>query len=233
MTISITVPGVTFTKFVGKVLMPFIDEASAFYLFGGDAASSTKNMALGATINGSVIAAPTYGAGFANASHVNGFNTGFVMPSPYTQIIVSQWVSGDVALLGRGNGNADNFWQMLTAELTGTSLAEWPNGKGQNISGLSLGSSFMMQGARWGGGGTKDNVFVRTGTGLLSVSNSVNQTNSQGTPTNTLKVGTGYGPGTFKVAVVMLIPRVLTDAELVQVYDYLKPLLASRSVTMA
>lgn len=227
MTISITVPGVTFTKYVSKVLMPFIDEAVAYNLYGGDSASSKLNRALGATIQSVEVGTPTYGAGFATASNLNGFDTGLLLDAPYTQIVVSQTVSGTLALVGRGNG-ADGFVDMLTTQDNGVLLYTWPNGNKGN--GIDVTASFALNGASWGGG-NKSAVFSHNGTNLNYNLTSVNIAKTV-TPTSNLRIGASYGGGSFKIAASVFFPRELTPAEIVQVYAYLKPLLASRSVSI-
>lgn len=227
MTISIAVPGVTFTKYVSKVLLPFIEEAAAYNLYGGDAASSKLNRAINATVQSLEIGTPIYGAGFVTASNINGFNTGLLLDAPYTQIVISQNISGTGALIGRGNG-ADSFVDMLTSESNGVLLYTWPDGNKAN--GLDVTASFALNGASWGGG-NKSAVFSHNGNNLNYNLTSVNIAKTI-TPTSNMRIGASYGGFSFNIAASVFFPRELTPAEIVQVYAYLKPLLATRGVTI-
>lgn len=235
MALSITVPGASFSKYVSKVLLPYFDLASGYYLFGTDAANSMRNRAYGASLDLTQIAAPTYSAGYATISSVNGFETSLLLDTPYTQIVVAQntVAATSLAILSRGSANADNFVDMLRLSGGVSTVDEWSDGSaGQTLSGLSS-ANFSLIGARWGGTGTKNGVFAHDGTVLQLANSSTNKTKTT-TPTHTLKFGTGYNSGApvMKVAAAVLFPLVLTDAQVIEIYGYLKPFLATRSVTV-
>lgn len=234
MTISITIPGVTFTKFVSKVMLPYMESALAFNLYGGDAASSCLNRVVGSTINATVIGAPVYSPGYALCRNVNnGFDLGQLMDQPYTQIAVVQKTTGlaNTPIFCRGAGNPDNFKSQLL--LTGAAgLQEWPNGEGGQTAAGRNDAAFQLIGAAWKAG-EKDKAFLHTGATLTESVSSVN-TVQVVQAVNNLRVGSGWydADGYFRVAATVNYSRVLTAAEILEVYAYLKPLLASRGVVI-
>lgn len=235
MTISITIPGAVFTKFVGKVLLPYVEDAVSFQLYGGTAALSLLNRAVNATIHATEVGAPSYEAGSATVSIANGFNTGFLLNTPLTQVVVAlvNLPATNLALTGRGAGNADNFYQMTTVE--SGKLYGYPNGAKEGSQFFTLPTAnFAMMGSYYGGTGTMPGVFYHDGAALNTANQSVNITQTV-TPTNNMRIGSGYGTAgaTAKVAASVFYNRVLSVAELREVHDYLKLLLASRGVVMA
>lgn len=234
MTISITVPDVTFTKVVSNVLMPHIESAVAFYLYGGDAAQSVINRTLNPAANGVVAGAPTYNANSANISNTAGFATGFLVDTPFTQVFVGKLLTGSCSPIGREPGGEAQLDMIQVVGGTPYVLRTYANGvnaQGLNVPLASL-QQFNMLGARWGGTGTKPNIYFFDGATFTSATASVNMTQTV-TPTKPLRVGAcGSGTGTWEAAASVFFDRVLTDGELLEVKLYLKGLLASRGVTM-
>lgn len=235
MTISITVPSVTFTNFVSKVLLPYIEDAVSFQLYGGDAASSTLNRTLNPTANSTLVGTPAYASNFATISNTVGFDTGFLLDTPFTQVFVGAVVSGGAAPLGRapGAGGSVNMVQNIAGS-TNHTLYTWPNGAqsvGITVPAVDI-AEFCMLGSRWGGSGTKPNVFTRGASGLIQNTSTTNVARTV-TPTLNLRVGAcGTGAGSWRVAATAFYGRVLSDVELLEVYAYLKGLLAYRGVTI-
>ena len=237
MTISITVPGAEFTEFVSNVLLPYIEDAVSFQLYGTDAASSVLNRSLNPTANASVVGTPTYGTGFATISNTNGFDTGYLVDTPFTQVLAMRWVSGSTSPVGRVPGDEEfiDMIQVLGTDAFGPgTLKIWPNGVGGV--GIDIpdapATEFNMFGMRWGGTGTKSNIYYHSGPALIEASPSTNDTKTV-TPTLNLRVGAcGTGAGSWKVAASAFYNRLLSNAELFIVHSYLQGLLASRGVTL-
>jgi hypothetical protein len=233
---SIKIAGASFSKHVSKLKLPYIDLASGYYLFGTDAAHSLDNLAYGASIDLTAISSPTYGTGYATVGGANGFDTGLLLDTPYTQIAVGKIVTAGttVDIFGRGGG-ADGFVGMLRLrDVASPTVDTWPNGA-QNVGLDNLqSSSFLFLGARWGGTGTFPGVFAHNGT-TLQVTDATTTLTKTVTPTTNLRIGTTYISAvgaTVRVAAIALFPSVLTNSQISEIYTYLKALLATRSVTV-
>jgi hypothetical protein len=239
---TITIASQTFTKRAAKVKLPYIDQLAGFYLFGGNDALSTPNLAYGASQNLTKIGTPTYSSGYATIGASNGYDTGLLMDTPFTQFAVVNQpnLSSALAIFCRGTGNTDNFVDMLRWVSNASSQYQvdgWPNGVQQQTIGPALnplnGSNFVFIAQTWGGTGTRHIVYVGQPNVFMSSGSSNSVTNST-TPTHTLRLGTGYNSGTSatQLAAAGLASSVLTIQQLNDIYIYLKSFLATRGVTM-
>lgn len=239
---TFTIASQTFTKRAARVKLPYIDQLAAFYLFGGTEAQSLPNLAYGASQNLTKIGTPTYSTGYATIGASNGYDTGLLMDSPFTQFAVVNLpaASSTLAIFCRGTGNADNFVDMLRWGNNASSQYQvdgWPNGTQTQTIGPALnplvGSNFAFIAQTWGGTGTRHIVYVGQPTVFMASGSSNSVTNST-TPTHTLRLGTGNNSGTSatQIAAAGLASAVLTIQQLKDIYDYLKALCASRGVTV-
>ncbi len=235
MTISITIPGASFTNYVSNVELPYIEDAVSFQLYGVDAASSVLNRTHNPTANATLVGNPTYAANYATTSYTAGFDTGYLLDTPFTQVYIGRSASGGNSPIGRAPGGEAfvNMIQVISGAPNFT-MRTWPNG----VSGAALYppasdmTQFLTLGSRWGGTGTGSSIFYINASGLqLSTDSDVTKTV---TPTLNLRVGAGGNGtvGTWDVAATAFYGRVLTDTELREVHAYLKGLLAYRGVTI-
>lgn len=234
---SIQIAGQTFTKRVSKVRLPYIDEAVGYYLFGDSAGDSLANLAYGASDDLTVVGTPTYGAGYANISGANGFDTGLLLDTPYTQIAIAKITvaTGGLAVISRGGGG-DGFVNMLRLRdvvSNNPQVDTWPNGnQSSSITGLDA-PGYRFFGARWGGSGTKSGAFAWDSDALLTANSSVNVAKTV-TPTSNLLFGGGYtgNSAVARLAAAALFPFVMHEYQIREVYTYLKALLATRGITV-
>lgn len=232
---SITLVGQNFTKRVGRVKLPYIDQVVGYYLFGANAASSLPNLAYGASQNLAEISTPTYGAGYAEITSTKGFDTGLLLDTPFTQIVVAQHTVATtaMAMYGRGSANGDNFVDMLRFNNTNGQIDGWPDGTQQQAMNVVDVTSFRLMAQTWGGTGTRHCLYTLEGTNLITSMSSVNVAKTT-TPTHTLKFGTGYvsGAPVMRVATGVLAAKVLTPQQIYEMGIYLRALLATRGITM-
>jgi hypothetical protein len=232
---SVTLVGQQFTKRAGRVKLPYLDQVAGYYLFGGSAAQSLPNLAYGASQNLSAIASPTYGAGYAVIDGTNGFETGLLLDTPFTHIVVMTITTANsaLAMLSRGAGNGDNFTDMLRFSTQTATLDGWPDGSlNQSLNSLPT-SGYMMCAQSWGGTGSRHTIYALQGTVLGYATSSVNITESN-PPTHTLKFGTGYTAfsPSMRVAAGVLAAKVLSAQQIYDIGIYLRALLATRGITM-
>lgn len=231
MTVSIIVPGATFTKFSRNTAMPYIADVSGYFLLGGSAGESIVNRAINKTGTPSVVGSPAFpAAGYATLSPVNGIDVGFNHGRPYTYLVVAR--------LGAGTRGIIGAWTPGGADVAAVNLLLTENGALKHaIDGLfrpgtlSIGSptDFRLFAATYDG--ARSVVYAHNGSTLLSAPGAYVSAAVQ--PTTNPRIGaSAFGGGEFDVAAAVLNDRAMTADEIGQLYAYLKPLLATRGVSV-
>lgn len=228
----------TFTKRVSKLRLPYIDQCSAYYLFGGTVAGSLKNLASGAAANLTVTGAPTApAAGYCAVNGTNYFDTGLLLDTPYTQIAVARMpTAGAISVLAR-QAAVDSFSHML--RYSNTAVDIFPDGTFSSAIALAN-ANFGFAGAYWSGAGGRPAIWTGTGGGpnadglnFIEVSTGMAKTI---TPTHNMLIGSSYdstsGAGFLQVAAVAVYPFIMTVPQIREVYRYLKALCAARGITV-
>lgn len=230
MTAAIYPKDTTFSKFARRINLPCLEDARGFFLFGGSAAESIKNLQPDSTVSGSVVGTPTYSTGYATVSHANGFKAGYIGGKPYTHLIVAKRGANNDGLIGHwtpdGNpvATADLLYVQtgtLTHSVDGTS-----RGGSINVSTLT---GFALFASTYDGAVSR--TYAHNGTSLLSGAG--NYVSAAGQPVSELRVGaSAYGAGNFDVAAAASFGRALTALEIGEIYTYLKTLLSARGVAL-
>lgn len=228
MGLAIKITGATFTNYVDREV-PHLELATGYWLFGTDSASSFVNLAPNApsatpTVNGT----PIYGAGFVQLNPDNWFNSG-ITPSAaddYTFIVVSDFArNGQICGTWHSGTNAHMIHQGVGfghATAGGSSYAT---------------SNSRVAGSIYFGAATRKSSgrasYLADATGVVKTTS----TDLAGGVTNTF----ACAPGGFgspadktqtKYAACMLFPTALTDAQVANIYGYLKWKLSKRGVSI-
>jgi hypothetical protein len=235
---SIQIASQTFTKRASKLRLPYIDQCSAYYLFGGTVAGSLTNLAYGAVTHLTVGGTPTApAAGYCGVNGTNYFNTGLVLDTPYTQVAVARMPTvGGISVLARQAG-VDEYSHML--RYRDDQVDCFPDGSfSQGMS--SANTNFRFAGSYWGGDGTRPALWLGIGSGPNADSLTFNEATTPVaktiTPTNSMRIGSSYdstaGAGTLQVAAVAVYPFVMTVPQIKEVYRYLKAICTARGLTV-
>lgn len=232
MTISIVVPGATFTKFSRITKLPFIDDVTGYFLLGGSAAESLKNRAIGATGAPALVGAPSFdSAGYGTLSYSNGIDVGFKHGRPYTHLVIARRGTGDNGLIGAWTpgGNPSGSLNLLFVQGGLLTHAVDGTSRGGSFSVAAL-AGFHLFAATYDGATSR--VYAHNGTSLLSGFGPYVSSAPQ--PTTNPRIGAStYGAGNFDVAAAVLNDRAMSAEEITELYNYLKPYLATRGVTVA
>lgn len=236
MTISIEIPGASFTKYFDRAKLPYLSQAVGYYLLGADAASTTKNLVPGSEYpTASVVGSPAYGAGYAEVtgttSRINGGFTSTTSAFTHIAVATAPWASGD-------RGSYCGYGVLINAEYMHSAIAMEQAKQYFNYSNsgavvspsidYTQGNSFALVAM------TNDlstiKGYVRTGSAMLNTSAAAAGTPRAG---EQFKIGLNYGYGTpVKIAAVATFNVALTQSQIEEVYAYLKPLLAKRGVAV-
>lgn len=213
MAVSIKIADASFSKVISKI-PPFWADCSVMMLFGESEAASRKNIKTGDDT--ALIGAPTYGVGFANVGGAIGFDTGVVSPP-------NSWTHCVVSTVGAGNGLFIGNW---SPSATNNALGRFNTAVFPFISGSTRGSGtpypsatgFTFMAASHDGVAAR--VYVAEDGALTSASGAY----PAATVATSLRVGGLIGSGTTsnQVAAALSFTRVLSNAEVQAVHDYLK-----------
>lgn len=225
MSLTLKVSDATFTKYVSS-LPPYLSICKAFLLPGTSEALSLRNYANSAA-PASVIGTPTYGAGYANcSSHDNGFSVPAVVnASPFTHIVVAanttSGICGNWVQAGPTNNLLFHASTDVAIGIDGSAKSRTPM-TGTPAYRFIAGSD----------SGTVAKVYCHDGSSLVA-GDPVTHTAASGT-TSAFKVGgSGFSTTTpFQVAAAMTFQQVLTSAQILEIYTYLKALLATRGIAV-
>lgn len=223
MTFAIKIAGATFTKSINILAPEEIALAKAFYLLGGSAADSVKNLA-GDKAPATIVGAPSYYEGYAALSNVNGLSSAKVGNSPFTHIAVVTRGTGNVSYCGHW---AAGVGQDLLGVQTNLSVAVDGSWRA-NLSTAPGASGFhFVAGSH---NGTQAKVHLGGAGSLTTVSSSY-----AGGELRTAEFrvgGSGFDAATWNCAAAMTFDTALTDAQVLAFYAYLKKLLAIRNVVV-
>lgn len=224
MTFSVKIAGATFTKYAAQVI-PHYALLKMFLLLGTSDALSKRNY-VGSKADATVMGTPSYATGYATLSTgANGFEAPMSAgKTPFTHMAV-------VELLSTTSGGYCGQWQgantanLLYRNADNLNLAVESNPRA--VVALSAANFNFIAGSH---DGATANVYVGSGGTLTKVSAAYAGTTDK---SSKFRIGNnGYGSGTFKAAAVMTAEAVLSDAEILDEYTYLRQLLATRGVTV-
>jgi len=229
MAFSTKISDVTFSKFVAEV-PPHLDRAQLFQLLGGNEALSARNWA-GTKTPSIVIGAPGYAAGYCTLSEANGFEA--ALPAgrePFTHIAVTTLNSGGSGYMGQwvSEGGAVNGVNLMLRSSGNLALAVDNNLRAT----LAMGDNGFQFIA-----GSYDRVsttaaLYKGSAGALAKATGPH--NSVGSALAKFRVGASLqSVGQMSVAAVMTFNSALTEAEILDIYGYLRRLLPRRGVTVA
>lgn len=226
MTLSLKISDAAFTNYVSQ-LPPYISLAKAFYLFGTDEASSVRNY-VDSSAPSSVAGTPSYGAGYATLTSVaNGFKSGLAASgSPFTNFVV---VSGNGESFAGNYNNAGGLPTAANELVTNAGVIKLALDGNYRVTGVAMSAGFNLLVSSHDG--TTANIYQPNSGGLRKVSAAY----TGGTVSAyEFQVGASGIAGTtpFNCAAAMSFGSVLSDAQIEEVYDYLKTVLATRSITV-
>lgn len=244
MTFSIKIAGAAFTNIVDKTV-PYLSKSAGFWLFGGDQAASIKNLAPNPLVaNASVVGtgAPIYSPGFMQMSvagpNASAIDSGLTLAPthPFTYVVVGELIGGANYLVRSLAGT----WHSGIAGsdiVQGYPPATMPSAAFSGGSVLAAPASALVS----GGIGFAASTSSAAGRALYThdgVAMQVTTGTPQAAPlSNTFRVGPFGGRGststeTARYCAAMVFPEVLTQAQLLEIRDYLKFKLAKRGVNM-
>lgn len=223
MTVSIRIADASFTKRVSMV-PPHWADCAALLLFGTDEASSKRNLKTG--LDASLVGTPTYGDGYAGVGGTAGFDAGIISTSnAWTHCVVSTVGSGNGLYMGNWNsGDTDNGVGRFN-----TSVYPYVSGATRGTgTPYASGTGFNFMAASHNG--TTAKVHAASAGIITTVSAAIGAV----AVTASLRVGGLLGSGTTanQVAAAMSFNKVLTDAEVLEVHDYLKFMCAQRGIAV-
>lgn len=246
MSLTIKLAGATFTKFVDSEV-PYLDQATGFWLFGGDQASSIKNLAPNGTVlNASVVGtgAPVYGKGLVQMSMTgataSALDSGITLSPahPFTYIVV-----GD--LIADANYNARTLAGTWHSGINGSDIFQGNASPGATVSGAFSGGNVISAPASTlspGKIGFAASTSSAAGRAIYTHDGTAMQATTAAalpSPTaNTFRVGpfgsrSTNSSVTARYCAAMLFQTVLTQTQLTDIYGYLKWKLAKRGVAVA
>ncbi|ARR52048.1 hypothetical protein HY78_00520 [Rhizorhabdus wittichii DC-6] len=193
-------------------------------LFGGSEAESKVNIKTGA--NATLIGAPTYGDGYADVGGTVGFDSGIVSSSnAWTHCVVTTIGSGNGLYMGcQNSGDADNAIGRFNTSVY-PFIAGSTRGGGTPYA-SATGFNFLAASHN----GATAKIHAASAGAITTVSAAWGAS----AVTASLRVGGHIGSGTTanRVAAAMSFNRVLSDAEVLTVHDYLKFLCEQRGVAV-
>jgi len=223
MAVSIKVADASFSKVVSKI-PPLFSDCVALLLFGGSEALSKKNLKTG--LDATLVGVPTYGDNFASVGGTTGFDTGVVNTSnAWTHCVVTTVGTGNGQYMGNWNsGDTDNcvgrFNALVYPFVNGST-----RGAGTPYANAT-GFNFLAA--------SHDGTTAKVHAASAGVITSGSAAFGAATVTAALRVGGLIGSGTTanSVAAAMSFNKALTDAEVLEVHDYLKFLCAQRGIAV-
>lgn len=223
MAVSIRIADASFTKRVSMV-PPHWADCAVLMLFGGTEASSKRNLKTG--LDASLVGTPTYGDGYADVGGTTGFDAGIVNTS-------NVWTHCVVTTIGRGNGLYMGNWNSGD---TDNGVGRFNTSVYPYVSGTTRGTGTPYASATGfnflaaNHNGTTAKVFAASNGVIATASGAI----GAAAVTASLRVGALLGSGTTanQVAAAMSFNKVLSDAEVLEVHDYLKFMCAQRGIAV-
>lgn len=235
MPVSIRIPNSSFTYGIASLSLPNRNGLIGEFIFGGDAAKSTKNRASPLSPPSALVATPTYGANYAQIKSGGaygsvGFDLGFVCPRDATVIAIVQKEVSLPAFMGSDVGGFVGFYNYANTP----ALYNSQSGSAAQVASLPLVTSnkFVFYAGKMPIGG-KGIIYGAEAGSLVSVESPNAGAATRGA--GTLKVGTSLtnaGLGTARIAYAAIFERVLTTPEIESAYASLKAFLTLRGVDM-
>lgn len=226
MSIQIHVPGASFTKKVATLGMPHLDLAQDYFLFGGSVAASVVNQKSGGAAGVST-GSPVVSSGYLTMNgNVNYISSGSTSQGPCTFLTVARQIAGG-NYPNVGNYNLGAGTGLMIATSTNTSWSGFLNGSTVgSINDPTDNTNFKLLAVTYDGAHVV--IVVVNGSGMNSVSTAA---------TGTLAAAACHwgglaNYGTHDAAMGMTFPSALTITQINDIYQYAKPFLASRGVTM-
>lgn len=224
-------PSGAFARPVSAVLNPNRDGLVGEFVFGGDAATSRRNLAQRgklATVNG----APTWSPNWARFTNTSGQNmdTGVASSMRDMTVVAVMRSIGGVGEAVMSNGTP------LAGFILAHANHEWRFNNSLNANppeaasvSLTSGETDFRCGFGWGAFGTVSNLSVgAAGTGFGSNSGSQANGGSRGGQNFIVAPDLGVGGLTFEIAYLAIYDRILTDRERLETYQSLRNGLAGR-----
>ncbi|MEC5213330.1 hypothetical protein RCH06_001876 [Polaromonas sp. CG_9.5] len=246
MPFSIKIAGANFTNVVDKTV-PYASLMSGFWLFGGDQAQSLKNLAPNAIIpNASLVGTgvPAYRQGYVEMSfagdNASAINSGITLnpTHPFTYIVVADLITGGAGLQRglcgtwhSGITGSDIVQGFSPSTRVGGAFSGGAALLTAPISTLAAGSiGFAASSASAAAGPA---LYTHDGTGMQAITGAA----VVAPAVNTFRIGPfGARPSSTsqpaRWAASMLFPSVMTQAQLLELRDYLKFKLEKRGVVM-
>lgn len=96
MSLSLSVPDAAFTKYIGTVNPPGVEDAHSYFIFGGTSSASRKNRVPGASIDATFIGSPTVNSKSVSFDSTGGkgLDNGINGGTPSTQVILTKRATG-------------------------------------------------------------------------------------------------------------------------------------------
>lgn len=230
MTVQIKCPGATFTNFVTKLGLPFIEDAVFYGLFGGDAATSVANRIEGG-VDATLIGAPGFAANHALLSGDNAILAPDVV-QPMTFLMAVRAPAGAFPHFGMidfDNG-VTGLLQHSNADPGKTKLTGNGNTDVNLIAGEIVGpNDFSLMAFSYDGATAVQRLY----NGDLAP-HTVSTPYAANVGSVAARIG-GYnlvGGNPFHCAAAAFYDRALSIAEIDEVHDYWQALLPVRGVTL-
>lgn len=205
------------------------------YLFGAALSTSEINYANNSNPLTVVGSGPAISSNYATFN-ANGFNTQLYADGELTVISIYKKGTADFgAALSNFNGsNANTSFGLFPNGLTNITYVQAPLGTSNSQATLVFQppvSDWRMLAGRLGVGSNFAHYVDDFHNGVLTSNHSTNSGTRALNTTDPIRMGVNFS-GTFNCAAALIYNRVLTDAELLTVYNEVRGLMASRSIPL-
>lgn len=221
---SVVITSANFSNYVDRAV-PYLDQASGYYLFGGSFNDSKTNLAPPGgelTANGS----PTYGAGYARLAALGDyFATGRSVSGGHTIIAVVSKAAGPTRAIGPAANtlgqNASALMRMGGA-FGGTATASFDPGTAYGFVASTMVGSISTGGA----------LYTPSGAGVLARTSAANT--GANLPLQSVSIGHETAPwgaaNAFNIAAAMFFDVELSQAQIETIYGYFRDKLPTRGI---
>ena len=223
---SVIINSANFSKYVDRAV-PYLAQASGYYLFGTDFDTSKGNLA---PPGGELVAngSPSYGENYATLAALGDyFSTGISVSKGHTVLAVVSKAAGANRIIGPqhntvGQNNATGI--RMGGALGGTAIGTFTPGTAYGFFASTM----------TGLAGTPGALYTPSAAGVLAKTASTNI--GADVPVTEVTIGQQTAPwvgsNSFNIAAAMFFDEELTQAQIEELYSYFRDKLPSRGITV-
>lgn len=223
---TVVINSANFTKYVDRAV-PYLAQASGYFLFGTDFAASRANLAPPGG-NLTAVGNPTYGPGYATLTALGDyFATGVSVSNSHTVVAVASKAAGSSRIIGPSRNAVGQ--NAATSARAGGSLG------GLAIAPFNPGTAYgFVASSVAGTSGAAGSLYTATSTGVLSKVVAANF--NAVLPLEPVSIGLETAPygavNTFNIAAAMIFDTELSQSQIETIYSYFREKLPLRGITV-